>query len=356
MKNRNQALMRQCLSYIFLLLFLPVIGYSQEVGSCAEKLATAQSLFDKGQVEQVADIIKECMKSGFNREESLSAYKLLIQTYLFEDKLEKADSAMLDFLKKNPEYQLSPTDHSSFVHLFNSFKVKPVVQISVHLGTNLPFLTFIDPVTVSSLPGKSVYSSTAINLFVSAEAKFALNKKIELNFETGYSQMAFTNVEEFMGIGSINYTETQKRLELPVSATYNITTFGKFTPYGRIGFGPALTLGTTAKTSFIPGDINGTPLTGSDIDRKDSRISIDLFTQAGAGIKFKTRGGYIIVEVRSNIGILNQTVRTQLPTLELSSEELGNYYKYEDDDFHLNTLNFSIGYTQIFYKPSKRKE
>jgi hypothetical protein len=206
------------------------------------------------------------------------------------------------------------------------------------------------------LPGKSTYSSKAINLFTSIEAKFALNKKVELNFETGYSQMAFTNIEEFMGIGTINYTETQKRLELPISATYNITTFGKFTPYCRIGFGPALTIGTTAKTSFIPHYINSTTLTGSDIDRKDSRISMDLFTQAGIGIKFKTRGGFIIAEVRSNIGILNQAVKEEVPTLENSSEELGYYYKYEDDDFHLNSLNFSIGYTQIFYKPSKRKE
>jgi hypothetical protein len=83
---------------------------------------------------------------------------------------------------------------------------------------------------------------------------------------------------------------------------------------------------------------------------------MDLFTQAGAGIKFKTRGGFIIAEVRSDIGILNQTVKEKVPTLENSSEELRYYYKYEDDDFHLNSLNFTVGYTQIFYKPSKRKE
>ncbi|TAL64694.1 MAG: hypothetical protein EPN88_10575, partial [Bacteroidetes bacterium] len=331
-------------------------GYSQETGTCAEKLKTAQSLFEKGQVDQVAGMIKECMKSGFNREESLSAYKLLIQTYLFEDKLEKADSSMLDFLKKNPEYALSPTDHSSFVHLFNNFKVKPVVQISLHFGTNMPFLTFIEPVSVSSLPGKSVYSSKAINLYASIEAKFKLSKKLEINFETGYSQMAFTNITDFMEIGKTNYTETQKRLELPVSLTYDITTFGKFTPYGRFGFGPAITLGSTAATSFNPTALNDTPRTGTDVDRKDSRISMDLVTQLGAGIKLKTRGGFIFAELRSNFGIINQTVRGDLTSLTNSSEDLRFYYFYVDDDFKLNAMNFSIGYTQIFYKPSKRKE
>lgn len=348
--------MRNCFKYIVLLLFLPVAAYSQETGSCAEKLKTAQSLFLKGQVEQVAGMIKECMKSGFNSEESLSAYKLIIQSYLFEDKLEKADSAMLDFLKKNPEYQLSPTDHSSFVHLFNTFKVKPVVQISVHLGTNIPFLTFIETVPVAGLPGKSVYSTKSLNLYTSVEARFKLSNKLGLSFEAGYSQLGFTNVVDFMGIGKTKYTETQKRIELPFSLTYDIKSFGKLTPYGKLGFGPAMTIGSTATASFSPADLNGTPHTGTDVDRKNSRISIDLLTQIGGGIKFKTKGGFIFAEIRSNIGIQNQTVRSKITDSDNSTEELRYYYYYEDDDFHFNTLNFSLGYTQIFYKPSKRKE
>jgi Outer membrane protein beta-barrel domain len=350
MKIQHPAFLKLPLILIFLGLN-SVIGYSQEEGSCAEKLKNAQALFLKGQVEKVPSLLIECMKSGFNREESLSAYKLLIQSYLFEEKLEAADSAMLEFLKVNPEYQISPTDHSSFVNLFNDFKVKPVVEISVHIGTNFPFLTSIGRASVASEPGKSVYSSKMVNLFASVEAKFELTKKLELNFEPGYSQSAFTHVTDFMGFGKTNYTETQNRLELPVSVTYNFKRFGKFTPYGRIGFGPAFSLGATAKTTFVPTDLNGTSHTGTDIDREDSRIFMDLFAQVGAGMKFKTRGGYISAEIRSNLGILNQTV-----TGGASAEELRWYYYYVDDKFHLNAMNFSIGYTQIFYKPTKRKE
>ena len=122
---------------IVLFLFASASLYSQEAGTCAENLKTAQSLFSKGQVEQIPSLLKDCLRSGFKKEEELTAYKLLIQTFLLNDKLDQADSTMYEFLKKNPEYQLSPTDHSSFVYLFNSFKVKPVVQISVHAGTNV---------------------------------------------------------------------------------------------------------------------------------------------------------------------------------------------------------------------------
>jgi len=336
---------------IGLLLLLPFAGYSQETGSCAENLKNAQALFARGQVEQVPSMLVECMKVGFTREEYLDAYKLLIQSYLFEDKLEKADSAMLEFLKRNPEYELSPTDHSSFVHLFGNFIVKPVVQVSLHLGTNIPFLTFIDPKYVLGEPDESSYNSEVINLYISLEAKFELYKRIGINLEAAYSQLAFTNVEKIPNIGTTTYTETQKRIEIPVSLTYNFTSFGKFTPYGRLGFGPALTLGSSGTPEHKPLATNGIPLPALEIDRAGSRIKLDMFLQAGGGIKYKTRGGFFFTELRTNIGFIDQVIRAGYSTEE---QELSRYY-YADDDFNLNALNFTVGYTQIFYKPSKRK-
>ena len=356
MKTRFRCLVWHQLFLVLIIGFIPLAGLSQESGSCAEKLETAQTLFDRGQVEQVAGLLAECMKSGFNREESLAAYKLIIQTYLFEDRLLEADSAMLDFLKRNPEYELSPTDHSSFVHLYNTFQVKPVVQISLHMGTNLPFMTFIDPHSAEGVPTMGDYTTQALNLYGSIEAKFKMSAKLELNIEAGYSQLAFTNTESFMGIGTTTYIEKQSRIEIPFSATYNIKTFNKFTPYGRLGFGPALTLTSSANASFEPSDANGTPHKPADIDRNDSRIALDLFVQTGAGIKYKTRGGYLFAEVRSNFGIFNQVLREPLPSEIHSSAELENFYFYIDDGFNLNAANFTLGYTQIFYKPSKRKE
>jgi len=348
MKTQYQARFRQHILYFMLLAFFPVVTYSQEAGSCAEKLQNAQSLFDRGQVEQVPAMLSECLNNGFNREESLAAYKLIIQVYLFDDKLEMADSSMLAFLKKNPEYQVSPTDHSSFVHLYNTFKVKPIIQISIHLGTNLPFITFINDVSASGEPGKSNYSSKALNLFASLETKFELNKKIEINMEAGYSQLSFTNTEDFLTYSKTNYTETQRRVEIPLSATYNFKSFNKFTPYGRLGFGPEFTLGSSALAVSMGTDLNNPfTITGPAIDRKNSRIVMDLFIQAGGGIRYKTRGGFFLAELRSNFGIFNQTIRGEL------FNELAARYNYEDDDFHLNSLNFTVGYTHIFYKPSK---
>jgi|WetSurMetagenome_2_1015567.scaffolds.fasta_scaffold46725_3 hypothetical protein len=343
---------RKCLIAIGLSVYVPLLLYSQESGSCAENLRTAQSLFDKGQVEQVPSLLEECMKSGFTREESLLAYKLLIQSFLFEDKLEQADSTMMEFLKKNPEYVISPTDHSSFVHLYNNFVVKPVVQIAVHLGTSQPFIFKSDDShSLAGEPGDKQYKSGTLNLYTSIEAKFKINNKLDLNIETGYSQITFKNSEIFMVFEKNVYKETQKRLEIPVSLSYNFNGFGKLTPYARLGVGPALTLIATSSASSTPTDSNNPfARTGNDNDRKDSRIEMDMLVQAGAGIKFKTRGGFFFTELRSNFGIYNQTIRRSS-----SEKELNWYYFIDDDDFWINTVNLNVGYTQIFYKPSKRK-
>jgi hypothetical protein len=343
--------------FLILLTAVPLLALSQKTNTCAENLKNAQSLFDKGQVEQVPSMLHNCLKSGFKREEELAAYKLIIQSYLFEDKLEQADSTMLAFLKKNPEYQLSPTDHSSFVFLYNTFTVKPVVQISFHFGTNIPFVTFINPVTVSSEHGKSTYFTRALNLYTSLEAKFAINSKLELNIEGGFfSQISFSNVEKFRGLGNTlyketRYEETQQRIEIPLTATYNIIKTGRFTTYARAGIGAALDIASSAQVSEVSLDINNFEThTGPDVVRNRSRRFIDLFAQVGAGIKFKTPGGYMNLEVRSNFGMLNQAVRAGS-----SPETLRWDYSYVDDDFRLNNMNINIGYTQIFYKPSKRK-
>jgi len=336
------------LSRFFVLLFFSsfsIISLSQETSTCAENLRSAQTLFDNGQVEQVPGMLEECLRSGFKQEEELTAYKLIIQTFLFQDRYGEADSAMLAFLKKYPEYQLSPTDHSSFVYQFNCFNVKPLVQLTLHLGTTIPFLTFITPHSTSSETLISSYSSDALNLTGILEATFRLKGKFDLNIEAGYMQSSFVNTEEYMDFSIITYEEIQHRLITPLSVTYNFADISKITFYGKAGAGPSFNISTTSKALF---ESSSREPPKQEIDRRDSRIGLDLFCLAGAGVKLKTPGGYFSFDVRSDFGIFNQVVRGGA-----SAEKLANDFFYEDDDFNINHLSITLGYTQIFFKPSK---
>jgi hypothetical protein len=350
MKNQDHNIGLTRIFWVALLICVYGTAFSQESGSCAEKLRNAQLLFEKGQVEQIPSLLRDCLKSGFKKEEELAAYKLLIQTCLLNDRIEQADSAMMAFLKRNPEYQISPTDHSSFTYVYSNFIVKPVLQIGLHTGINIPFLTFLDENLTAGEPVKSVFRTNAANLLLTAEARFSLGNKMELGIEAGYSHLKFTDRVEYMKFGVINYTEVQQILEIPVNILYNLKSSGKFTPYGRTGAGVALNLITTADVSFEVTDKNNpNDRTGETVVRTDSRIPVDIFVQLGAGIKYKIPRGYIFTEIRSNFGIVQQNVRGG-KTVDL----LEHYYLWSDPGFRINTFSLNAGYIYIFYKPSKR--
>lgn len=355
--------MRILRQYIFvkLLIALVVIHIcstvnAQEPATCAEKLRTAQTLFEQGMVDQVPELISGCLKSGFNREESLQAYKLIIQSYLFDDQLGLADSAMLSFLRKNPEYEVSPTDHTSFVSLFNNFVSKVVIQFTLHAGVNIPFTSTISNGPVLGIPGKRRFSGAATNFYASAEAKYKITRKVELNAEAGYSQFSFmhsapvSNGSPYVFAES-NYEETQRRIEIPLTVTYDLFRFGKFTPYARLGLGPAFNVGSSAIGELNFTDTRTYPRTGAS-EKNLPRIFMDVFIQAGAGIKFKVREGYIVGEVRCSPGLLGQS---KFPGYTSDKDDKHFYYFSDEDNFRLNTFSISLGYTWIFYKPAKKE-
>jgi hypothetical protein len=344
-------LIRLLLAYMLLL--VPSYLISQESGTCAEKLKSAQSCFEKGLIDTIPSLLTDCLGSGgFKKEEALSAYKLLIQTLLLKDKIQEADSSMYAFLVKYPEYQISPTDHTSFVYLYNSFRVKPVLQVSFHAGLNLPFLTFVKSYPTAGIPSPVTFGSNFGNLYLSLDSKFRITREIEVGFEIGYSQLRFSSSSQYLGFAVSNYEETRQRIEIPAFAIYDFAKFGKFTAYGRLGIGAALNLGTTAIASQVPLDRNNPgSRTGETLKIKDSRRPLDLIGQIGGGLKYKIPHCYVFADVRSNFGMFNQNNHEgkSIPVLDW-------YYQWTDLDFRLNSLNINVGITYLFYKPSKNKE
>jgi hypothetical protein len=67
MKTGYPTFITRCLVLTGLL--IPLLAGAQQEISCAENLKRArEQLFDKGQVEQVAGLINNCLRSGFKKE------------------------------------------------------------------------------------------------------------------------------------------------------------------------------------------------------------------------------------------------------------------------------------------------
>ncbi|MCK5170420.1 MAG: hypothetical protein KAQ75_11125, partial [Bacteroidales bacterium] len=112
------------LSVIFLLLFSS-IALAQQT-DCAFKLEEAENLYETGILDSIPAMLRSCVIEGFDDDELIRAYKLLILTYLFEDYQEMAEFTMLKFLKKFPEYELKAIDQVEFKYLYNSYQTVPV--------------------------------------------------------------------------------------------------------------------------------------------------------------------------------------------------------------------------------------
>ena len=108
-----------CCIIVFVITVLN-ISFSQQQ-DCVFKLQEAEKLYSQGLIEEIPQLLNPCIESGLSQEDKLQAYKLVILSYLFNDEQVDAEDAMLSFLKRYPEYEISPTDPTEFVYLFESF-------------------------------------------------------------------------------------------------------------------------------------------------------------------------------------------------------------------------------------------
>ncbi|HEY8402508.1 MAG TPA: hypothetical protein VIK89_14670, partial [Cytophagaceae bacterium] len=121
--------------YTFLLIaVLPGLVKAQSTeNNCTQTLKKAQNTYDQGRIFEIADMLQPCIENGFTKEEKTSAYYLLTLTYLYFNEREKAEKAMLEFLKLNPEYEIK-NDPAEFVNLYNSFRTTPAFLIGGRAG------------------------------------------------------------------------------------------------------------------------------------------------------------------------------------------------------------------------------
>jgi opacity protein-like surface antigen len=323
--------------------------YSIAQNDCVFKLDEAQNSYEEGVFQSIPDLLLPCMERGFNKDEKLRAYKLLILTYLFDDQQDKAEELMLEFLGKYPEYQITAADPVEFQHLFEDYQTIPVYSFGITLGGNFTDAMFIQSFGVGNLNDYDAdYKPSGLGFQVGFRVNRYLMERMEISAELTFTQNKTQYSSSLYNFTSISKTETSSSLSLPLSVTYDFP-FRLVTPYVRGGISMDYLVSSSALFNRTYSENIGlTEVTGPEIDLTPNRKQFYTSFLLGGGVKYNLSNGYLVLDLRTNLGLYNFVNEDNRYAID--SHELIYKYYYVDDDFILNRLYFSVGYVRKLYK------
>ncbi|MFO7829583.1 MAG: porin family protein [Bacteroidales bacterium] len=343
-----------CSHKIFILFFLILLWflttgetYAQS-NNCAFKLQEAENLYEMGNFDSIPAMLKTCIDNdNFDDEELSRAYKLLILTYLFEDYQEMADFTMQKFLKKFPEYEVKATDPIEFSYLVKSYKTIPTFSIGIMGGINYSFVRIIEPYSTSNTEDYSGdYSISTLNFQGGVHIRRYITEEIEINLDALFYLRKFNYSNQQLNLYTIDYEESQSLLSFPLTGSYEFK-MGTVSPFIRAGFSIDYLLAASSNMTRTYESYVALPeITGPDIDRTEDRQSLNFSGIIGAGLKYRIKKGYLMLDIRYHLGFTNNVNASN----RLQNNEMVWKYHYEDDMFSLNNVSLSVGYVYSFYK------
>lgn len=324
--------------------------------TCAQTLRLAQSIYEQGRLHELPELLDNCIaKNGFNEEEKVSAYKLLVLTYIYLEEPAKADEMMLALLRTDTEFKVNgAVDPAEFVALYKTFRTTPIYRVGIKLGA-----IATAPSAVSADYSDDGTNNTSHNFGFSGgvATEIPLSRKLSkftVQPELAFELRSFDGINEWDGKNPLAdqdrttpATETQAWISLPVSLQYGIVSAARTHYYASAGLSADYLLSASKRlTSNISGN---TGVDENAISVKSQRNSFNAGALVSAGLKRKIGNGFLVVEVRYKLGLMPISARSD--TYE--NETLLFDYKYVDGIYKLNSLSLSVGYLMNRYNPKK---
>lgn len=335
---------------LFILLQYPLTQVLSQ-NNCGDALERAETLFDQGVIEEIPALLEACIRDGFSREEKVRAQKLVILSYLFDNRMYDAEGKMVSFLRANPEYQLEPGDPSEFASLFSSYRTFPFLSLGIFTGGNISSATMLEQFGPYSPTTDEVsYSITHPEYQIGISFNIFLSNSFELNLETVYAKTSFSYSNLQYGFIETYRKESHSRLEFPVSFTFDFPG-KKLKPYLRLGASYGLILnayGDYKRSNINSSDEMSGTVESLGIDISDRRNPDVIAAMVGTGLKYKIPRGHLFLDLRYHYG-LTELVK---PETRWDPEIVFPFYQ-ADEDFQIDYLTFSFGFRYSFFKSKK---
>ncbi len=324
--------------------------------NCPQTLKKAQDTYDEGRISEVPDLLDPCLKdkNGFTKEERIDAYKLLTLTWLYFNEKGKAEESMHNFLVLNPEYEINELiDPTEFINLYNSFRTTPVLIYGLKIGFNGQDVNVIRNFSVdNSNTNRGKYRSP-VGIQFGLSFEIPVKKRFSILTEFNFTKKNYQYNDQILQFATVEFIEKQTLLEVPVLLHFNLSK-KKFCPYVNVG--GTFSYLASAKTNVTrKDDLDGQLLDvpGPELKIANLRHRMMYNASIGAGFKLKNviSNGYLIVDLRYNIGLRNVVK----PENRGTNKELLYNYLYLDNDFTMNSFVVSVGYALPKYKPKIKK-
>lgn len=339
--------------FLSLTMIFMVAALNAQVNICSLRLVEAKEQFNAGQIEEVPDLLKDCLRSGFTREDKIEAYKLMISAYIFDDNPDQAEIYMLEFLNEFPGYEVSQDDLFEFVNLYEQFDNSPRYSIGIQGGTNLSMVRIAEPFGVYDLSDYQGDYKSAPGFQFGGSFNFFLNHKLELSIDPMFIYRRFKYELIPFPFTQLDYKEMQGKLDIPFSAIYSLTN-DQISPYLRGGFQTSFLFSAKAESIRSYGNTGGIEfedIISEQMNISDRRIPFNFGAFLGGGVRYKLPKAYFFADLRYNIGLTRQVNSTS--RRNANDDQVWMFYHIQDD-FFMHDFSFTIGYAKNFFKPRRK--
>ncbi|MGE0077205.1 MAG: outer membrane beta-barrel protein [Bacteroidales bacterium] len=335
--------------YILLILFFSSIIFLQAQTTCTDILKQAERNFDEGKLDEIPQAIESCMKSGFTSEEKMKAYKLLIQTYLFNEKLDLADQVMIRFLREFPSYEIVSNDPKEFINLYKTYRTEPIFKMDVFAGLNYSMPQVTEFYSPGNLNQNSISYKSMVSFTAGVNYTDRLYKDFDFSVGVNFSMYKMDYTDNQYTFTSVTGTFSNMYLGIPLAVKYNWNYKG-LKVIARVGVETSYLL--SSKMDFSKSFTNGDNPIKSSEDLLACYKKFDLKPFISIGFPLKVDK----YELIPSIGIKFSTIKPLQNELK-DPLESGNYYMYNyaPDNMYMNQVFFTLSFMKPIYNPKKIK-
>lgn len=359
------------------LFFLLSIAYqslrAQDVAGCTYLLEDAKEAYGAGMVELIPDLLLPCLgPEGLSGGPRREAYKLVINSYLFDDMPQEADNMMTRFVDEYPDYRAGNTDPAEFVLLLNTQliargidpdevvaymteedsissrkrrpkreKVLGVTGFSLgfEAGVNGSIPNVVDPYSMGDPGQDNGKFGIRPGFQLGAAFNYPINYRFEIVAGLLYNLTRFKYSATPLSFTSYDYIESGNHLQLPVSVIFKLNPESqKIRYYARAGLVADYLFSSSGSGTRTSGQSGG-EVTVEKTELTGSRKQINLSWMAGMGLRYPLNRSFFFAEARFTSGVL----KANRAENRYQNNDLNWILYHVDSDFRIHQLSICAG-------------